>query len=498
MNESYDENKNELVRNFILKLILIILFILLIVWIIPKTMNTVNSDSTTGKEQIFNENLKTIKDAATGYFTTERLPKSVGSSVTLTLQEMYDKKLVTEIKDKNNKACAVNDSYVTLTKEDNEYVMKVNLSCEKEEDYILVHLGCYSYCISDICQKETDFISCAEEIINNAVRGDNTIITKNNKTKQPKDKITKTTTTKTTKKATTKVTYKTIISTIKKTITNIKTDVTDDNNTDPDQPIVPDKPSKEYLYEYSKKTITKTYKWNPWSNWQTYLDKDNIKDITCAANDFNCVKEVQTKKEFEQVGTYTQYYKKERQETQKLSSYKAKYCKSYNYVVYENTIYITTGSASGYNSTASGSWQKSGSPVAYKNPPADTATVRYVLTGADYNDCSDTCVTTPKFYYQKYVYKNSLKKAGTYKSSTNYKLTVTCADVATKTIPVYSNVTVYDVVERKEPAYAYVKYYRTRTRTKTEETKEDIKWSYYNDRSLLNNGYSYTGRKKQK
>lgn len=494
MNENYEDNKHELLRNFILKLVLIILFILLIVWVIPKATNKSYPDIDLSAIQgrIFSDNIELMKDAATNYFTTERLPQNVGDQATLTLQDMYDQHLLTEVTDKNGEACSVSNSYVTLTKEDDEYLMKVNLQCGEEEDYILVHMGCYNYCSTTaICEKSSTVDSYVDNYTSNRAGGnvgDNASSGSTSATKKIKKTTTKTTI------------YKKVITTVKHTITNIITDVTTDGTVDPDEPNAPNDPSdtKDYLYEYMKTTQTTTYKWGPWSDWKTYVDADGIKDITCDPKDFTCLKEVQTKKEFEKVGTYTQYYKREREESQKLSSYTAKYCKSYNYVVYGSTIYYTTGSTSGYNSTSSGSWVKSGSVQTYTNPPADSATVRYVLVGADYDDCEDTCVTTPKFKYQKYVYKYSLKKAGTYHSSTDYDLDVTCSEVATKTIPVYATVKVYDVVEREEPAYAYVKYYRTRTRTLNTSSSSDVKWSYYNDRTLLDNGYVYTGRKKEK
>lgn len=517
MNENYDENKRDLLRNFILKLILIIVFVLLVIWLIPKATNKTypDIDLSAIKGRIFSENIETMKDAATNYFTTDRLPSDVGDSTVLTLQDMYDNNLLVELTDKNNEACAVKDSYVELTKEDDEYLMKVNLKCGDEEDYVLVHMGCYNYCSSTaICEKESTVGDYTNNYIN-SIKGGNGSGSGNGSTSYSNGGTrlvgTRRTKTKTTTKTTTTTTKtSSIITTIKKITKKVVTDGNTSNTTDPDDPIVPDDPvkptdpdtpdtpsEKKYLYEYVKVTSTTSWKWGSWSSWKTYKDSDGITAVTCDEKDFTCVKEVQTKKEFEKVGTYTKYYKREREESQKLSSYTAKYCASYNYVVYGSTIYYTTGS--GYSSTSSGSWTKSGSPVAYTNPPADSATVRYVLTGADYDDCSNTCTTTPKFYYQKYVYKYSLHSTGTYtSSSSSHSVKVSCSNVVSKTVPVYANVKVYDIVEREEPAYAYVKYYRTRTRTPNTTSSSDTKWSYYNDTSLLNNGYTYTGRKKEK
>lgn len=37
-----------------------------------------------------------------------------------------------------------------------EYILKVNLKCSEQEDYILVHLGCYNYCDGGICEKKEE------------------------------------------------------------------------------------------------------------------------------------------------------------------------------------------------------------------------------------------------------------------------------------------------------------------------------------------------------
>ena len=47
-------------------------------------------------------------------------------------------KLLLPFKDKNGKTCDTQKSYVTLTKKENEYEMKVNLKCSEEEDKLNV------------------------------------------------------------------------------------------------------------------------------------------------------------------------------------------------------------------------------------------------------------------------------------------------------------------------------------------------------------------------
>ena len=158
------------IKRFLIGLILIILLIFLLLWLFPTkaglkdTIKDSISDAFTETfeeklnplyDRIFGDNVNTMKEVATAYFTTDRLPKQDGETIKLTLGEMLDKKLLLSIKDKNGKMCDTDKSYVEVTKTGNEYKMKVNLSCDDEEDYIISYLGCYNYCLNDICEKKT-------------------------------------------------------------------------------------------------------------------------------------------------------------------------------------------------------------------------------------------------------------------------------------------------------------------------------------------------------
>jgi hypothetical protein len=147
MYTEYEEKRGFPIRDFLIKLVLIVVFVLLLIWLLPiPNMKGINNT-------IFNANVQTMKDAAIDYFTTERLPKNVGDKVTLTLKEMLDMKLLLPFTDKNGDTCDVNKSYVTLEKKETEYLMTIHLKCKGQEDEIVVHLGCYSYCTSAICEK---------------------------------------------------------------------------------------------------------------------------------------------------------------------------------------------------------------------------------------------------------------------------------------------------------------------------------------------------------
>ena len=164
------ENRGFPIRNFLIKLILIIIFVFLLVWLLPKFIvpainKNINWDSKYTEQldaltsQIFADNLEKMKQAAISYYTDERLPQNVGDSKTMTLSDMIGLKIITPLVDKNNKAVDVEKSYVKITKTEDEYILKVNIKDSEKEDYILVHLGCYNYCDSYICEKkQTDVI----------------------------------------------------------------------------------------------------------------------------------------------------------------------------------------------------------------------------------------------------------------------------------------------------------------------------------------------------
>ena len=92
----------------------------------------------------------------------------------------------------------------------------------------------------------------------------------------------------------------------------------------------------------------------------------------------------------------------------------------------------------------------------------------------------------------KYVYTGAMNQVSNTTSTPNgssSSVTATCASFVTTTIPVYG----YETIEHSSDLlYGTICYKSTKTRTANTQTK----WSSYNDTSLLNNGWSYTGNKK--
>ncbi len=118
--------------------IVIVFVIVSIIWVlIPKKSNTSN-----GYLSNYINNINLMKEAGFEYFQGTNLPEKIGTSKEITLQEMIDSKLLVEFYDENNKVCDTKNSYIKTTKQlDNEYAMKVYLSCDDKEDYIVTTIS---------------------------------------------------------------------------------------------------------------------------------------------------------------------------------------------------------------------------------------------------------------------------------------------------------------------------------------------------------------------
>lgn len=160
----YSEDKKGFsVRDILIQLLFIILFVFILVWLFP-TKSSLNNqyDGINNKLDIltstlFNTNIKTMKDAAVSYYTTARLPQALKDVERMTLKQMLDEKLLVEFVDGNGNSCDTTKSYVEVIKLEDEYQMKINLSCTDKDAYIIIHLGCYDYCsATGVCEKKEE------------------------------------------------------------------------------------------------------------------------------------------------------------------------------------------------------------------------------------------------------------------------------------------------------------------------------------------------------
>ena len=156
-----NENKGFTIKDILIQLVVIVLFVFLLVWLFPTRANlgglNKKIDILTGT--LYGHNIQTMKEAAISYYTNERLPQAINDVERLTLKDMLSLHLLVDFIDGNGNACSKNDSYVEVIKLQNEYQMKINLSCTDNDAYIIVHLGCYDYCGQlGLCAKKEEII----------------------------------------------------------------------------------------------------------------------------------------------------------------------------------------------------------------------------------------------------------------------------------------------------------------------------------------------------
>ena len=137
-----EENRSFNWSGLLIKIILVVVFILFTIWLLSLSNNRLSDSVDVLTDKIFSENLERMKKVGKEYFTNDKLPSKIGEFKVITLKEMYEKKLITEIKDKNGDACSEENSYISVEKFEDEYQMKVNLECGKDKDYVIVTITC--------------------------------------------------------------------------------------------------------------------------------------------------------------------------------------------------------------------------------------------------------------------------------------------------------------------------------------------------------------------
>ena len=438
----YEERREKFsFKSFFLTILLVLLFVFLMLWLFPTKWDVKDLQSTYDIErlqvlydEIFANNVSRMKDAAIGYFTNERMPKKVGETKKLTLQQMYDLHLVLKMKDKDGKACHTKKSYVEMTKYDEEYRLKVNLSCGDQEDYIIVYLGCYDYC-DGLCEKRVE---------------PSTPVVQTTPTPNPQPEV---------------------------------------KPTPQPTPIV-----KSYMYEY-KLVIDDKTTCTDWSKWgkNAITATDSVKVETKTENEI-----VDYKIEKVQTGTKTEKVKTGEKTEKYVADYltelvvvDTKKIPTGKYTTQTVTEKVKVGTVEKYVGIDQGSKAPGkSSTYVYKNITVNTSdSCSYCENGVGYTweiwevvPVYDVVTTTKEvpIYKTINIYEEKVTPVYDYKVVDVYEEKVT---------PIYKDV--------KVPIYGDVKYYREKTCTFTKGSTT-IKWSYSNlDTSLIGSGYKLTGNVKE-
>ena len=150
----YQERRPSGIGRLIVRIFLIIVLIFVIVGVFPTksfVKNLINNKLGVSANQVFNNNINTLKSAALSYYSGERLPEKTDR---MTLKSMKEKELITDVTDSNGKRCDVNKSYVKAIKVNDEYKLEIKLVCRDKQDTIVSYFGLYDYCTNDVCAKK--------------------------------------------------------------------------------------------------------------------------------------------------------------------------------------------------------------------------------------------------------------------------------------------------------------------------------------------------------
>lgn len=452
------------IKRFLVGFLLVAILIFLLLWLFPTKQGM--RDSLTDSlapfyDRIFGENIDTMKEVAIAYYTTDRLPKKEGETKKLTLGEMLEMKLLLGIKDKNGEMCDPDDSYVEITKMDKEYKMKVNLSCGDEEDYIIVYLGCYDYCLNDICEKKEVEKQKKQTVFQKVTNSVKKIV--NPAPKKP---------------------AKYYCAKVNGKYYDNKGKVVSKSAYEKACKSRPD--VYKYLY---KKTVTTERKYSKWSDWSYNMEYDpNNNNINWGKHEFEWYEKNGSDTKITTITKKVVDKTKPIYQTKKvlMGTYSRWACAGYDYFIDRttNTTYqVTSG------------WRYVGT-ITTSTIPANTNNVRYDWVDFDFTNCGDICNSSHQYVFKKYVRNTST----TSKVSTSEEsLRAVCNKVVKTDIPVYASVNEflrYDkkIVTEKETETVYYYHKKVRKLISDAKTQTYTAWSYSKkDETLLNQGYKYTG-----
>ena len=147
----YEETKSSIDwKGIILKVIIIFLVVLIGIKGYSTLKGNNNKKNTTSETIVeskststFTENIDKLRNAGEKYYkeNTDKLPKEKGNTTMITLNELINKGVITELVDENGKTCDGESSYVTATSEGTKTKIKANLVCGSASSYKLDYMS---------------------------------------------------------------------------------------------------------------------------------------------------------------------------------------------------------------------------------------------------------------------------------------------------------------------------------------------------------------------
>lgn len=442
-------------RNKLITIVLVVVAIGVVIFTGNRVLS--NNDKSDDKSKVVVKNkevesnmtkdIESIKEKVLTYYNSDNVPKEISDESSLTLKELKEKDIIDTLSIDNYD---LEKSYVKLTKKDGSYELDIYLNNNKLAKSKTFEVNNYHYCTNT-------FLCIKNDKLEDSITPSNEDASNENKEEETQGKEEKE------EKGSTGSGGKT-------------------------------QSSKTYVYKYVKGGNTKLSTWSLWSNYQR--TNCSTTSVTCSSNDTNCLKEVKLFQRKERVGSYPRVYRATKNVLIAAGTESKKACSTADYVkingsyyqVPRNSNYQSVMGITSSTRGTRGSWVYNGRRV-YQTPPADSINTRYIYVGFDDSNCGDTCSSLPNYIYDVYTF-NSMSKVSS--------ITAGCKSTVSKQIPNYFISSSTVSITRDEGIYGTVCYASTRTRKIETPSKSDVKWSSYNNKELLNNGYKYTGEKKEK
>lgn len=153
----YEENENRINWKTILKKVLIVLAAALLIFGIIALVNKCThkeEEKPSIKEVVdLTKQLDILEEATLKYLTKDNVPTELNASKTIRLKTLMSRGLVKNITDSKNNKCNSNESYAEVTRLDNNYAVKLSLTCGTNKDYRIIYVGCFAECTNGgICK----------------------------------------------------------------------------------------------------------------------------------------------------------------------------------------------------------------------------------------------------------------------------------------------------------------------------------------------------------
>ncbi|MBR1413746.1 MAG: InlB B-repeat-containing protein [Bacilli bacterium] len=232
----YDETvvKKRSWKSIIFKIVVIIL-VLLIAFFLFRSLINKDDKTTSNNGNTFATNFQNLKKVSEKYYTDDKLPTEIGDTNKVTLKELIEQKYIDNLKDSKGNSCSPTNSFAEMKKTaSNKYSLKVQLTCDDEQNYIISTITKEENEVDDI---DVDVVEKQPEEVENTENKENETPAENTTPVENKESVTTTpvpapsTSTKTTTKSSTTTKKSTTTNSSTKTTTKSSTSTNTNSNT---------------------------------------------------------------------------------------------------------------------------------------------------------------------------------------------------------------------------------------------------------------------------